>query len=159
MAVCNEVPENTVEGKEELLDSGSTVSLMRDAEKCEDIMDRDVKVIMSTNAGKKAITQEATRKGYGKVLFDKEAMTNLRSLSEMVKRGHHVFLDTDVENAFVVTSPSGDVSKYSCNKRGLYALVKEVMCHQVKGFTPREVERAKERRSCIMIWMHRRGVT
>ena len=83
--VCaNTVTENEEED-EELRDSGSTVLLMKDGDKVEDIMDRDVRVIMSTNAGKKIIKQEATRKGYGKVLFDKDVMTNLRSLSEMVK--------------------------------------------------------------------------
>ena len=74
---------------------------------------------MSTNASKKIIKQEATRKGCGKVLFDKDAMTNLRLLSEMVKRGHHIVLDTAIENAFYVTSPDGKFSKYVCNSKGL----------------------------------------
>lgn len=50
-----------------------------------DIQQRKVNVLMSTNAGNKVVDKEATRKGYGKVLYDPEAMTNIHSLSEMAK--------------------------------------------------------------------------
>ena len=49
-------------------------------------------------------------------------------------------MDTDEENAFYVTSPDGDVTKFLCDIRGLYVL-EEV--NQLKGFTTREVDRAK----------------
>ena len=129
--------------EDEILDNGSTVSLMKDKDKVVDIMNRDVNVLMSTNAGKKVIKQEATRKGYGKVLYDEGAVTNLRSLSEMVKRGYQVVMDTAVENAFLVTSPEGITTKYACNRKGLYALVEDEECHQLEGFTQREIARAK----------------
>ena len=95
---------------------------------------------MSTNAGSKVVDKEATRKGYGKVLYDPEAMTNLRSLSEMVRRGYRVQMDTDLENAFLATSPNGEQIKFLCNDRGLYVLEQ---VNQIKGFTQREVQRAK----------------
>ena len=58
--------------------------LIKDQELVKDVMDRKVKVLMSTNAGKKMVSKEATLEGYGNMLFDENAMTNLRSLSEMV---------------------------------------------------------------------------
>ena len=76
--------------EDEILDCGSTVSLMKDREKVVDIKRRKVNVLMSTNAGIKVVDKEATREGYGKILYDPEAMTNLRSLSEMVRRGYRV---------------------------------------------------------------------
>ena len=95
---------------------------------------------MSTNAGSKVVSKEATRKGYGKVLYDPDAMTNLRSLSEMVRRGYRVQMDTDLENLFLVTSPDGEEIKFSCDKKGLYVLAH---VNQIEGFTDREVQRAE----------------
>ena len=135
-AQCHDEVIDGEENQEEILDSGSTVSLMKDREKVVDIQKRKVNVLMSTNAGSKVVDKEATRKGYGKVLFDPEAMTNLRSLSEVVKRGYRVQMDTDLENSFLVTSPEGEEIKFQCDKRGLYVLAP---VNQVEGFTDREM--------------------
>ena len=118
--------------EEEILDSGSTVSLMKGKDKVVDIQKQKINVLMSTNAGSKVVDKEATRKGYGKVLYDPEAMTNLRSLSEMVRRGYRVQMDTDLENAFLATSPNGEQIKFLCDDRGLYVLEQ---VNQIKGFT------------------------
>ena len=103
--------------EEEILDSGSTVSVMKDREKVVDIQQRKVNVLMSTNAGSKVVDKEATRKGYGKVLYDPEAMTNLRLLSGIVRQGYRVQMDTDLENSFLVTSPEGKEIKFQCDKK------------------------------------------
>ena len=39
----------------------------------------------------------------------------------MVKNGHRVKLDTDLENAFLVTSRSGKSVRFPVDDRGLYA--------------------------------------
>ena len=50
-------------------------------------------------------------------------MTNIVSLSKAIKRGDHVFFDSELENAFIVTLEDRVVSKYACNNRGLYVRV------------------------------------
>ena len=132
-----------LDGKEiqdKILDSWSTVSLMKDPEKVEDIKQRKVNVLMSTNAGSKIIDKEATRKGCGKVLYDPDAITNLRSLSEMVKRGYCVQMDTNLDNSFLTTSRDGEEIKFTCNDKGLYVLAE---VNSIEGFTEREVQRAR----------------
>ena len=50
----------------------------------------DTKLLMETNAGIKAITEKGNVSGYGPVWYDPTAISNILSLSEMVRRGHHV---------------------------------------------------------------------
>lgn len=103
-------------------------------------MHKKLDVLKSTNAGTKIADKEATRKGYSKGLYNPDAMTNLRSSSEMVRRGYWVQMDTDLENAFHVISAGGDAIKFLCDDHSLYILEQ---VNQTKGFFPRTVERAK----------------
>ena len=52
--------------------------------------------------------------------YDDEAISNLFSVSDMVKKGHSVFLDTDLDNAFVVRSKEGKTIRFPVDSRGLY---------------------------------------
>ena len=70
---------------------------------------------MSSNGGNRRITRQGHWEGVGQAYLDEQALTNIVSMSEAIKRGDHVFFDSDVENAFVVTSQEGMVSKYACD--------------------------------------------
>ena len=51
-------------------------------------------------------------------------MSNLFSLSDVVRRGHWVTMDTEQANAFFVHTRSGNVVEYACNEAGLYVKTK-----------------------------------
>ena len=110
--------------------------------------------IMEINAGDQDVDEEGDVIDYGTSFFDETALTNIFGMSDMVKKGHKVYIDTDVENTFIVTNKkSGKVTKFPCDARGLYVTkssksVTPIDCfvHNfnvtlVKGFTPREVKK------------------
>ena len=70
---------------------------------------------METNAGKKEINSQGDVPGYGTVYHNSKAMTNLFSLSDMVKKRHRVYLDTNKENRFVTKGPDGRISRFPCD--------------------------------------------
>ena len=80
--------------------------------KCKDEMQniRDVEgnFIMSTNAGEKELDKEGDWKEWGKAYLDETALTNIVSISYMVKKGFHVVFDSDKENCFYVIEPKND---------------------------------------------------
>ena len=110
----------TVDESDIILDYGSTISLFKDKTYLEDFQDANQNLVMETNAGSKLITQTGKVPGYGDVWYDAEAISNLFSVSDMVKKGHRVFLDTDIENTFVVRSRDGKTIKFPVDSRGLY---------------------------------------
>ena len=136
---------------EMILDSGSTISLFKNGEVLKDIKICNNKLVMETNAGTKTLDKKAHIPGYGEVYFDKDAVSNLLSLSELVRRGNRVFYDSSIEDCFVVTCEnSGKVLRFPVDHRGLY--VKEAtpidccVMNQVEGFTDRQVECARRAR-------------
>jgi hypothetical protein len=82
---------------------------------------------MATNAGTKITTQEATVPGYGSVWYDEDAIANISSLANMVKKnGFRVVYDSDIENAFILVyspdpeDPSKQVTrKFTRSPEGL----------------------------------------
>ena len=82
-------------------------------------------------------------------------MTNLYGVSDIVKKGNHVYIYiyTQKENFFVVTSKSGVDIRFPGDSRRLYAketstslndcCVYNVLNTNIEGFTPREDEKAK----------------
>ena len=82
-------------------------------------------------------------------------------MSSMVKTGHRVFIDTDIENSFLVTNKkTAKITKFLCDKCGLYVrqsdsdikpepdtlidcCLNTVISH-VEGFTPQEVKKARD---------------
>ena len=96
------IPE-TVE-PEILLDSGSTISLFKDATYLKDIWQTESRLVMETNAGRKVIENKGVVEGYGEVWFDADAVSNLFSLSDVIKKGMHVSYDSGVVDGFRVTT-------------------------------------------------------
>ena len=50
----------------------------------------------------KVIRQKGEIEGFGDVWFDKGAVSNLMALCDLVRRGHRVTYDSDVEDTFIV---------------------------------------------------------
>ena len=52
--------------------------------------------------------------------YDKQAVSNLFSLSDVVKKGMHVFYDSDIADEFKVTTNEGRTILFPVDRRGLY---------------------------------------
>ena len=91
---------------EVILDSGSTISLVKTKALLVDgvVTKCEYPIIMETNAGNKNVDEEGDVKDFGKSFFDETALTNILGMSDVVRKGHRVFIDTDIENSFVVTN-------------------------------------------------------
>ena len=140
-----------------LLDSESTVDLF-----CNECLVTDIKdnshdpLVLSTNAGSTTIDQVANVPKYGKVHFDKNAMTNIFSLALMEDK-HRVTYDSAVESAFIVHTPSGKI-KFKRGPQNLYYMEAQYntgICHvetvaeNKKFYTDRQVSRAKRARDLL----------
>ena len=90
-----------------LLDSGSTISLFKDSSYLKDTWMTESRLVMETNAGRKIINQKGMVPGYGEVWYDNHAVSNLFSLSDVIKKGMRVYFDSDIANEFIVTTQEG----------------------------------------------------
>ena len=75
---------------------------------------------MDKNAGSKLVSKEGNLPGYGPVYYNKDSISNLFSISEVIQRGFCVTFDSDVKNEFQVHLHDGDVIKFPLNECGLY---------------------------------------
>ena len=67
------------------------------------------------------LTRKVTLKTLDYRFFDATSLTNILGMYDMFKRGHRVFIDTDIENSFLVTNKkTAKITKFPCDKRGLY---------------------------------------
>ena len=113
------VPKNP----ELILDSGSSISLVKSKALLVDEVVVKCKnpIIMETNSRDKNVDEEGEVIDYGTSFFDESVLTNIFGLSDMVKKGHKVFINNDIGNTFIVTNKkSGRVSKFPCDVHGLY---------------------------------------
>ena len=113
-----------------LLDSGSTISLFKDRIFLNRVWSPRAKLLMETNAGSKVMKLKGEIEGFGEVWFDEEAVSNLMALCDLVRRGHRVTYDSDVEDAFVVhvRDAKGRILRqiyFKANNKGLYVKQKE----------------------------------
>jgi hypothetical protein len=70
------------------------------------------------NIGTKLVTMEGTLRNYGRVWYSKDAIANIRSLSNM-KEKYPARYDSGAGNEFVVTKPDKDVL-FKQSQAGLY---------------------------------------
>ena len=107
-----------------ILDSGSSVDLVCNAEWLSDTHLREVPMIIGTNAGTLQVDEQGTLNNCGTVPHSDEAMTNVLSLGEMTDR-HRVTFDSAVDNAFHVHLPDR-VIRFPRNERKIYAHINQL---------------------------------
>ena len=119
---------------------------------------------ISTNTGTGIIDQEANVPGFREVMFSEDAIANLFALNELCQK-YRVVFDSEKENAFIVHLSKDRKIKFPVNSQGLYTynpledqqnneVVNNISTRtrskskkvHVKGYTPREVKRAKAAR-------------
>ena len=79
-----------------ILNSGSTITLAKNTNLLSDIKNCDI--TMCSNGWSRQIKEEGHWPGIGQTYLENEALTNIVSISEAVKRGYHVKFDSHVEN-------------------------------------------------------------
>jgi hypothetical protein len=104
-----------------LIDTGSTLkaTFMNPDLVLTDIQVSENPVSMTTNAGNKTITLEATVPGNGPTLFDPNQIANIYGFSHMAD-DHRITYDSNVEDAFNLYLPDGMI-KFERTDDGLYA--------------------------------------
>ena len=129
-----------------ILDSGYTISILKDTSLVENVRETKNKLMLYTNAGKMVVNQEADVPAYGRVFFNDKAITNLFSMKDLIQKGRVEF-DSAIENAFRIMV-GGKSMKFIADEKGLYILEYKKMenYNQIKGFSHREVEKAKRTR-------------
>ena len=66
-----------------------------------DVRKSEYPVKITTNAGSRRVTEQAMVPGFGRVWFDERAIANIFSMQDL-KQQHHIYYDSDVEDAFFV---------------------------------------------------------
>ena len=75
------------EEDEEILDSGSTITLTKNKESVENLRQCKQKIIMSTNVGEQRIHEEGEWKEWGESYVCPTALTGIVSISDAVRKG------------------------------------------------------------------------
>ena len=156
---------STQDAKDELfLDTGSSLTLFKDQELVANIRTAKSHMAMTTNAGQSRITQEGYAPGIGKVWYDPNAVANIISFAELVKK-YRITYDSYDKDAFTV-HVKGRPVKFRKTLSGLYGIVVEpeykakvellnqlqgtinvqTVKENTEGFTPRQVKQAREAR-------------
>ncbi|CAJ1947010.1 unnamed protein product, partial [Cylindrotheca closterium] len=124
------------------LDSGSTFSLRmnEDYAKPGTVSDLDYMFNYGTNTGQRDLHQQVESSIIeGRTcLLDTEAQCNLDNLSELVKLGSRVVMDTDIENSFIVTK--GEQRMRYVHQNGLYTFVPDGRAESDEGSEYSECE-------------------
>ena len=114
----NQVYQLSENDKENILDNGSTMSLFRDPSLVSDVAMATWPIEIATNAGRRIVTHKAKVDGFGEVWYNEDAIANIFSLKDLIKK-HKVTFDSSKENAFIVHRKN-DIIKFPANKLGLY---------------------------------------
>ena len=104
---CTIVPEEPKEILEPIiLDSGSTFSLYKNTDHIIPGSERQAPqdFTYGTNTGTRTLTVNCKSRHFeGKKMLDRAAIATLESVSELVRQGYKMFMDTDVENAYKIS--------------------------------------------------------
>ena len=125
------------------MDSGSTISVFKDAFLVRNIPKSKHKLMLYTNSGKMIIDKEADVPGYVRVFFDEKAITNFFFLKDLIIRGRVEF-DSMIQNPSRV-QVGNKFMKFVADGKVLYVLEYERQGNQnqIEGYSHREVEKAK----------------
>ena len=114
---------------------------------------------MATNAGTRTVVSEAIVPNYGVVTFDEEAIANIFSLANMVKKtGYRVTYDSCKEDAFIVHAPDPDDESMTIERkfpRRHMNVISSTLWPRTARITP--CDSSKERKSlapCIIYSVH-----
>ena len=114
----NQIGQLSNGDKEIILDNGSTMSLFRDPSLVRDVAIATWPIEIATNAGRRIVTHKAKVDGFGEVWYNEDAIANIFSLKDLIKK-HKVTYDSSKENALIVQRKD-DIIKFPANKLGLY---------------------------------------
>ena len=87
---------------EEIIDSGSTISLFKRNEVVDNIIEVEIKLLMETNGGNKRVTHVADKPNCGELWFDTDTIANIHGLANTVRNSENVTMDTRVHNGSMV---------------------------------------------------------
>ena len=125
---------------------------------------RSIKI--ATNAGSRAVYNQADVKGFDTVWYDDNAIADIFALRD-IKKKHRVTYDSDKEDAFIIHNSENlkECTKFECNAQGIYALKVPMCCESTdkreiqeqshlvdtvrenrKGYTKAQFQRAVEAR-------------
>ena len=106
-----------------ILDSGTRFSMLANHKLASKVFEAKEPIIMKTNAGQKKLNKEAVVPGFGDMYLDKDGLTNILGLDDLVQRGYRVMFDSDLDNAFQVYSPDNKLKgKFKRTVEGLYSM-------------------------------------
>ena len=103
-----------------ILDTGSSIGIVKDEKLVENITTSNTLLELATNAGRKNITQEAEVPGYGTVWFDNDVLANIFSFAEL-KDKYAIMYDLCKEDS-VLIHMEDKIVKFKGTPDGLYFL-------------------------------------
>ena len=102
---CNQTHNDTLAGVI-LMDSGSTLDLIKDKCLLKNIRKSDKVCCIKTNGGILSTDMVGTLAGFGQVWYHPKAVTNILLLSSMISK-FKVTFDSSKDDCFVVHKPGG----------------------------------------------------
>ena len=84
-------------------------------------------LLMGTNGGTETLDRSGIVPGLGEAYYNPTGITNVASMSQLIRLGYRVTFDSDKENAFLVYPPPKSdgnnnraMIRFTCNEKGLY---------------------------------------
>ena len=103
-----------------LLDNQSTVDVFHNADLLHNIREVSSSMQIHCNAGITSTNLQGDLAGYGTVWYHPEGIANILSLSRVKDAGYHIKYDSNIENAFIIERPNGDIRTFTQSDNGLF---------------------------------------
>ena len=134
------------------------MSIFYDKSLVYDIKKSEYPLQITTNTGSRIVTEQAMVPGFGRVWFDERAIANIFSMQDL-KQQHHIYYDSDVEDAFFVHKRGKSPVKFKCTSQGIYSFTVPV-CHEgeIEAAESHLVDTVKENRKGYTLVQYDRAV-
>ena len=159
-----------------VLDSGSSVDIFMNKDLVHNVRQVDDTMNIATNAGTQGTNWMGSVPNRDEVWLNEDGVANIFSQAKTIDKGHRIYYDSDVEDAFIMELRDGnkrvtDTIKFSRNNSGLYTfkptagyvqqmrklrrqegqaddmvLAIASVAENKQGYTERELQRAKKAR-------------